>query len=208
MCRGFLLVASVLIASTLIAAEPDKDGWVTIFDGKSLDGWEANENKEGFKVEDGAIVVSGPRNHLFYTGDKEPFVNFELELDVMTKPGANSGVYFHTQFQKEGWPKYGYEAQVNMTQGDPVKTGSIYGTVKILEAPAKDNEWFKYRIKVDGKKITTSVNDKVLVEYEEPEGKQPGSDFTRVLDKGTFALQAHDPQSVVLYRNIRVKRLK
>ena len=50
------------------------------------------------------------------------------------------------------------------------------------------------------------VNSDVL-EYNEPPGVQAGKDFTRTLDEGTFALQAHDPGSTVRYKNIRVKRL-
>jgi hypothetical protein len=120
----------------------------------------------------------------------------------MTKPGSNSGIYFHSQ-PEDSWPSMGHEAQVNNTQTDPVKTGSLYAVVKVYEAPAKDNEWFTEEVIVKGKNIVIKVNGKLIVDYTEPEGVTA----TRRLSKGKFALQAHDPDSVVSYRNIRVKPL-
>ncbi len=182
-------------------------GWVQLWDGKTFKGWKANENRDSWKIEDGVLVCHGPRSHLFYVGDQAPFKNFELRVDVKTTPGSNSGIYFHTRYQDQGWPKYGYEAQVNNSHRDPKRTGSLYGVVNVLKAPAKDNEWFTETIIVRGRRIIIKVNDKVVVDYTEPKGKQAGKDFTRKLDQGTFALQAHDPDSVVYYKNIRVKKL-
>lgn len=104
--------------------------------------------------------------------------------------------------------KSSFEAQVNNTfEKDPQKTGSLYGVVKVLEAPARDDEWFTETVIVNGNRIVIKVNDKVVVDYTEPADKKPGEDFTRKLDEGTFALQAHDPGSTVYFKNIRVKRL-
>jgi hypothetical protein len=185
----------------------DDDGWVTIFDGKTFDGWKINETPESWKIEDGCIVANGTRSHIFYVGDEEPFVNFEFKADVMTRPGSNSGIYFHTRYQDEGWPKYGFESQVNISQGDYIKTGSLYQVVNVHYQPAKDNEFWTQHIIVQGKHVIVKINDKVVVDYTEPNGAQPGNDFTRVLDKGTFAFQAHDPGSTAYFKNIKVKRL-
>ena len=202
-------VTTVLFVILAVAgqARAGEEGFKSLFDGKSLKGWKASENKQSWSVQDGAIVCYGPRSHLFYVGDEEPFVNFIFKADVMTTPGSNSGIYFHTRYQPDGWPRFGYEAQVNNTHRDPKRTGSLYGVVNVTEAPAKDNEWFEYTIKVNGRRIVIQVNGKTLVDYTEPADKKRGSDFARVLDKGTFALQAHDPRSKVYFKNIRVKRL-
>lgn len=185
------------------------DGWVDLFDGKTMDGWKkAAENENSWRLEDGLLVSNGPRCHLFYVGDPEPFVDFELEVVVMTRPNSNSGVYFHTRYQEKGWPKYGFEMQVNNSFGDPQRTAGLYGVVKIFDAPAKDNEWFTILLRVEGKRVTVAVDGKQIVDYTEPADAKAGKDFTRVLDKGTFALQAHDPGSTVLYKSIRVRRLK
>lgn len=198
----FALAGCVLACSALVA--DDKDGWVTIFGGKSLDGWKINESPESWKLEDGKIVVNGKRSHLFYMGEEKPFVNFEFKAEVMTKENSNSGIFIHTQYQESDWPKLGYECQVNNSYNkDPQKTGGLYNTVKVLEPPAKDNEWFTYHIAVNGKRVVIKINDKTVVDYEEPADVKG----TIKLGSGTFALQAHDPGSTVYYRNIRVKRL-
>ena len=134
-------------------------------------------------------------------------MNFEFMAEVMTAPKANSGIYIHTKYQETGWPHAGYEVQVNNTHGDPKKTAGLYDVVNVLSAPAEDNKWFTMHIIVNGKQIVVKVDGETVVDYTEPPNKKPGNPFTRVLSAGTFALQAHDPGSVVRYRNIRVKRL-
>lgn len=201
-----LAILSLAVCSTTTAAE--KDGWKKLTDGKTFNGWKINENKDSWSIQDGAFVAKGDRSHLFYVGEDKPFKNFELELEVMTKPQANGGVYFHTKYQETGWPKYGFEAQVNATQRDPKKTGSLYAVKNVMNvAPHKDDEWFTYNIKVVDKTVTLKVNGKTTVEYTEPADAKAGKDFTRVFGKGTFALQAHDPGSTVYFKNIKVKRL-
>jgi hypothetical protein len=185
-----------------------ESGFKTIFDGKTFNGWKmAEENQTAWSIEDGAIKAHGSRSHLYYVGDEKPFVNFELKLDALTEPGSNGGIYFHTQYQPTNWPKHGFEVQVNQTHTDWKKTGSLYDVVNVKEQLAKDNEWYSYHIIVKGKHVTIKVNDKVAVDWEQPAEHQAGANFTRILDKGTFALQAHDPKSIVRFTNIRVKRL-
>ncbi len=192
------------------ATQPARQDWQSLFDGKTLDGWRASEKPGSFNVRDGAIVVRGPRSHLFYVGEvgRHDFRNFELQLDVMTKPGANSGVYFHTAWQDEGWPAKGYEVQVNNSQSDTKRTGGLYAVKDNYQAPVKDNVWFTLRIRVEGDRISTFVDDKPIVDYTQPKQPERPADMSgRVLSSGTFALQAHDPDSEVHYRNIKVRML-
>src|SRR5688572_23711281 len=94
-------------------------GWVSLFDGKSLKDWKVGENAATFSVENGAIKVNGPVAHLFYDGtyQEHNFKNFEFKADVMTLPGSNAGLYFHTNYQESGWPNKGFEVQVNNSHG-------------------------------------------------------------------------------------------
>jgi hypothetical protein len=204
---GCVLV--LVISSVVGAAEPGADGWISLFDGETLNGWKASEHPEQWKVEDGKIVASGPRSHLFYIGDDPAhpaeFENFDFKADVMTTKGSNSGIYFHTRFQDSGWPQIGFEAQVNNSHGDIVRTGSIYHIVKNYVPPAKDNEWFTEEIRVSGKNIKTLVNGKIICDYTEPPGVTGPMEK---VDKGTFALQAHDPRSTTYYKNIFVRPKK
>jgi len=203
-----------LPAASLIAADktPDADGFVAIFDGTSLDGWKkSTEHDEAIQLKDGAIIANGERCHLFYVGDEQPFKNFDFKCEVMTKKSSNGGIYFHTKYQDTNWPAQGHECQVNNTfERDPQKTGGVYKVAKVTEAPAKDDEWFKYEIVVQGNHVVIKINDKVTADYtENPEelAKDRSIEPGRRVGEGTFALQAHDPGSTVMYRNIRVKRL-
>lgn len=209
--KAFHLLACLAFAfvfgfSEAVRAE-DGD-WQNLFDGKSMQGWKVNENPESWKVEEGALVCHGQRSHLFYVGSDKPFKNFHFSAEVKTTPGSNSGIYFHTRYQDLGWPKYGYECQVNITQSDPKKSGGIYATLDVAKPPAKDNEWYTQEIIVEGRHVITKINGEVTADYMEPEGKKAFSaDFERRLGEGTFALQAHDPDSKVYFRNLKVKRL-
>ena len=187
------------------------DGWIPLFDGKSLNGWKVGENAETFRVDSGMIIVNGKTAHLFYDGNVQQhvFKNFEFKADVMTMPGSNSGIYFHTQFQQRSWPSKGYEVQVNNSHTDWRRTGSLYGISDVKEVYVKDNEWYTEYIKVQGKRVTIKINDRVVVDYTEPENvlQERGRDSGRVLSSGTFALQGHDPNSKVYFKNILVKPL-
>jgi hypothetical protein len=182
----------------------DGSEWISIWDGESFDGWRASENPESFQIEEGKIVVDGPRAHLFYEGPvgDADFEDFEFRAEVYTYPDANSGIFFHTQYQEEGWPAHGYEAQVNATHSDPRKTGSLYGVNDVMnDAPHEDGEWFTYYISVTGKDITFKVNDETVMEFAEPDDREG----TIRLSRGTIALQAHDPDSRIYYRNLELR---
>jgi len=212
MKRTFLSTLALSCALTFVAAADkdaaSEDGFVKIMDGKTFNGWKiAEEKANSWKIEDGAFVAKGDRSHLFYMGDEKPFKDFELKVEVMTEPGSNGGIYFHTKWQESGWPKAGFECQVNVTHSDWKKTGSLYDIANLGVTPAKDNEWWTQHITVKGNQVTVRINDKIVLQYNEPAGAQPGKDFLRKISEGTFALQAHDPKSVVRFRNIRVKRL-
>lgn len=210
-----LLFAGLMGAITTDVQAQEKTSekaWISLFDGESLDGWRASENKETFSVEDGHIVADGPRSHLFYNGPvaDHDFEDFELKADVMTTPGSNSGIYFHTEYQEEGWPSKGYEAQINNTyEADDRKTGSLYAVDDVHEAPAEDNEWFTMYVRVDGDNIVIKVDGETLVDYTESENPDRPEEMSgRVLSSGTIALQGHDPDSVVHFKNIRVRPLE
>lgn len=189
--------------------------WIELFNGKDLSGWQANESPETFKVVDGVLVANGLRSHLFYIGNEdEPavFKNFELTFDVMTHHLANSGIYFHTAHQQEGWLTTGYELQVNSSHRgaggykEVKKGGSLYGIRNLYKAITKDSVWHQFHLLVDGKRIQIKIDDQLVVDYIEP-STPPSEKNTNVLSSGTFALQGHDPESTVYFKNMRVKRL-
>jgi len=187
----------------------DESGFVSLWDGQTFDGWKINESPESWKIENGEIIAHGKRSHLFYEGDLAPFRNFELRVDVKAEPHSNSGIYFHTKFQKEGWPDQGFETQVNNTfSRDPRKTGSLYAVADQLVQMIPDNTWWTQDITVQGKHVVIQVDGKVAMDYTEPDDFQPDPKAPeRRFSSGTFALQAHDPESIVHFKNLRVRKL-
>ncbi len=212
----FLILAFAIF---LINCEPQlqQNGeWIPLFDGNTLNGWTASENQETWRVVDTVLVCEGQRSHLFYTGDVNDgrFKNFEFKADVMTREQANSGIYIHTAYQEEGWPDKGYEIQINNSfVGNPdnpelKKTAGLYGIRNKYLSVVDDNKWFTMHIIVKGKRIRVKVNDQLVTDYTEPENPYRTETMEqRLIDRGTFALQGHDPGSVVYFKNIMVKPL-
>lgn len=185
-----------------------------MFDGTSLAGWKAAEHPASFQVIDGEIICEGPRAHLFYVGPLENgrFKNFELEVEVLTRPGANSGIYFHTAYQESGWPESGFEIQINNSHHgagsyrEHKKTGSLYGIRNIYKALVPDNKWFAIQVAVRANRVIIHLDGSKVVDYLEPATALNRAGEPR-LSQGTFALQAHDPDSHVRFRHLRVRRL-
>ena len=188
------------------AGQVDAEGFTVIFDG-SWTNWRVNENPKAWSIVNGAFRANGNRSHCFYIGPLAPFKDFELKAEVLTEPGSNGGIYIHTKFQDSDWPWGGYETQVNQTHADWRKSGSVYSVQDVKDVPVKDNQWYTHHVIVKGNNIKVYLDGKLVNDFTEEPGRQAGKDFERKLNSGTFALQAHDPKSVVLYKNIRVKKL-
>jgi len=205
-----LVAVAVCFLSFSSHKKINQDGWISLFDGKSLKDWKVGKNASTFSVDSGMIIVNGPTAHLFYVGDvkNHNFKNFEFKAKVMTTPGSNSGIYFHSIYQDSSWPKRGYEVQVNNSHSDWRRTGSLYGVQDVKEVYVKDYEWYTEYIKVEGKHVIVKINDRQVVDYTEPESVSRDTDESgRVISSGTFALQGHDPKSKVYFKDIMVKPL-
>lgn len=207
----FFAAALILVACSSTNKIKQSNDWISLFDGKTLNGWKAGESPETFSIEDGAIKVFGVRSHLYYDGPvmNHDFTNFEFKALVMTKENSNSGIYFHTIFQDEGFPDKGFEVQVNNSHSDWKRTGGLYDIKDTKEVYVKDNVWYTEYIRVEGKHVVVKINDVVVTDWTQPEGFTPPKGHPgRYIDKGTFALQGHDPNSTVFYKDIMVKPLK
>jgi len=201
----------VYYKNIMVRPLPDDDGWISLFNGRNLDGWKASENQGTFTVKDGELIVHGARSHLFYAGpvNRATFKDFEFTADVKTTRGSNSGIYFHTAYQETDWPRKGFECQVNTSHSDIKKTGGLYA-VKDVErnAPSKDDQWFNYYIKVEGKHVIIKIDGETTTDWTQPGDWTPPQDMPgREIDRGTFAIQGHDPKSLVYFKNIKVRPL-
>jgi len=239
--KFLLTTASLLLLATgSFAAETPQpeEGFVSLFDGKTLDGWKVGENADVFKVHDGMIVMECPATnhrmaHLFYVGEvsHHDFKNFDLRVDVMTFPKANSGIFFHTKYQDADGPKFGIECQIDNSHKDWRRTGSLYGIrniswgpetppknnkedVTILpKPPVTDNVWYTQEVVYRDGLVTVKLDGKTMFDYRIPDADVEHT-FRRNktwLPRGTFALQGHPPMpghiSKACFKNIRVKVL-
>jgi hypothetical protein len=205
-----------------------EEGWVQLFNGKDLTGWKIHprpspdiaavipQEKEGkvvgyqgrlkdgtvvplWRVEDGLLIGSGPASHLF--SERGDYRDFRYRVEAMVNDGGNSGQYFRTEFGPR-FPK-GYEAQINATHRDRIRTGSLFfpRIPEVLvrdQAPHKPGEWFMQEVTARGNHLVVAVNGKKTVDW-----KDPQSTYAR----GYFALQGHDPGTVVKFRKIEVLEL-
>jgi len=208
-----ILVSLVAMLAGAEAVRGDTpDGWIALFDGRSLDGWRAAENPDAWSVRDGCLVARGKRSHLFYTGSvgAHDFSNFELEIEAMTAAGADSGVFFHTEYQARRRPTSGYEVQIrNGDRGggarrNPIRTGSLVGVRNIAKSFVKDGKWFRMKLRVVGPRVRIHVDGNLVVDYIST--NRPG-EADRRRPHGTIALQAHDAKSAVRFRRVRVRLL-
>jgi hypothetical protein len=181
-------------AAVVLSARHKADDWIPMFDGSTLDGWKANEHPESWTVKNGAITGDGPASHLFWM--KEKCVNCEFKAEVKINHGGNSGMYFRTAFGP-GFPR-GYEAQVDNTHTDPVRTGSLYNFVKVFEQLIPDDTWWTQHIIVEGNHIQIFVNDKKTVDF---------TDEKNTFTDGLLALQQHNAGSVVEFKNLMIRHL-
>ena len=207
-------------SNTLTAAEKAA-GWQALFDGRTLAGWKASENPESFTVRDGMIIAQGrgaaieaqaphPKCHLFYMGPDghASFTDFEFAADVKCEPKANSGIYFHSEFLPDAWPQKGFEIQIDNDPTHAKKSGSLYGVADITESPSRDNEWFHVHLTVRGKRRGDQDrrSNRGRLDRARRICRPPPSLVQRgKLAHGTFALQGHDAESTVYFRNLRSK---
>jgi hypothetical protein len=198
----FSALACVLTVVSVASAQDEK--WVSLFDGKSLEGWERVGNEKSvWEVKDGSLSGSGPASMLVNTTG--PYKNFRYRAEIKISDGGNSGLYFRTT-RKPGFTD-GYEAQIDSTHKDPIRTGSLYGMCHVYDQLVKPDTWFKYEIEVrddvwrnrELTRIKIKVNDKELYEF---------MDFDKTFKSGHFAFQHHDPESIVHIRKVEVLPLK
>ena len=181
--------------------------FTSLFDGKTLSGWGPNygtepgkefkDTAEWFVDADGAVTSKGRHGHLFSPKEYE---NFHYRAEVKVGENGNSGMYFRAS-RGQKWPA-GFEAQVNTSHGDTVRTGSLYHIRKEHRQLVPNDTWFTQEIIANGPHVVIKVNGLTTADEWVPEGR-PNEGFK----KGHFAFQFHDPGCKVWYRNVEVREL-
>ncbi len=210
--RLVLATFLLMLAAVPITAEEKpqlEEGFVSHFDGKSLDGWEGN--RDVFELREGAIVGGSlkedvVRNEFLTT--KSEYGDFELRLQFKLLGGerANAGIQIRSQRIPDHHEMIGYQADMGNGWWGCLYDESRRRTIlagpekKDRDKVVKQNEWNDYRILCEGRRIRLWINDKPTVDYTEPDKAIP--------QKGLIGLQIHGGKpSEAWYRNVRIKKL-
>ncbi|MDX1948327.1 MAG: DUF1080 domain-containing protein [Pirellulaceae bacterium] len=214
MLRWLPLSAALLLALAPFAIGAEEDGFTSLFDGKTLNGWQGG--KDGYEVVEGAIVCKPKGGGNLYT-DKE-YADFHLKFEFKLTPGANNGIGIRTPLT--GDPAYvGMEIQVLDDSSERYKNikdyqhhGSIYGVAAAKTGFQKPvGEWNREEIIVKGKQVTVILNGETIVDVDIAKAstpktidgnKHPGLERT----SGYIGFCGHGAH--VEYRNLRIKELK
>jgi Domain of Unknown Function (DUF1080) len=189
-----IAIALVLAGSTGFESWPvsaQGDGWTTLFDGKTLKGWNLMGNAN-WEVVDGVVQATSGNGNLVSTasyGDVQIVVEFWADDD------ANSGVFFRCTDLKTINAKTAYEAQIFDKRPDPeFRTGALTFIAKPAATINTGGKWNTYDITARGSRLTVTLNGTQMVDVQDTK-------FAR----GPIALQR--TAGVVKFRNVRVRTL-
>lgn len=209
------LIVSVSLCPTPVGGE--ENGWRSLFDGKTLEGWEQRNGTASYRIEEGVIVGrtnEGSPNSFLCT--KELFGDFELEFDVKVANELNSGVQIRSNSRDGNGRVNGPQVEIEASGGSGSEAGYIYGeaTDRGWLTPEselkphkhfKDGEWNSYRVVARGSGIQTWINGVQIADLQDEEA-------FKTHPKGFIGLQVHgigrgQGPFEVAWRNIRIREL-
>ncbi len=182
--------------STLELATLDEkelaDGWISLFDGQSLYGWQPH-GEANWSVEDKSIVVSSGEKSLLCTTTQ--FDNYVLRVDFRADPKTNSGLFLRTE-QEVGPDDVTTKCyELNIAPPDnPFPTGSLVKRKK-AEGEFKSDDWQTFEVTVDDADVIVKLGGETILEYHDP----------KPIGRGLIGLQHNEGK--VAFRNIKLKPL-
>lgn len=215
MKRTFFLASSLFLLFLNCAANPEP-GFVSIFDGKSLNGWTLiGKTGEGYLVQDGKIVCPpGGGGNLFY--DKE-FSDFVLRFEFKLFEGSNNGLAIRSPMQARNIHYEGMELQILDNNAERYKEiepwqvhGSLYHVFPAKRGSLKKTgEWNQEEVTVQGSHIKVVLNGDTILDVNLDDVTDPEllAKHTGLKRKsGYIGFLGHDEP--IEFRNIRIKNLK
>ncbi|NQV27082.1 MAG: DUF1080 domain-containing protein [Rhodopirellula sp.] len=212
LCLG---AVSLVVNGNVVAVDGKPEpGFVSLFDGKTLDGWEGNLKM--FRVEDGAIIAGTqkeriPNNEFLCT--KKTYGNFELRLQAKLEgKGDNAGIQFRSKRIPNHHEVIGFQADIGVMKGDQLIWGALYdesrrrrflmtGDQTELKKAVRPDDWNDFVVRCEGPHIQIRVNGYLAVDYVEKDAD--------IADSGIIGVQIHSGEPAeASYRNIRIKELK
>ncbi|HID74640.1 MAG TPA: DUF1080 domain-containing protein [Planctomycetaceae bacterium] len=208
-CLLIAVVTCVVAITTSVSGAAEKGQWRSLFDGKTLNGWEKHGGRAKYWVEDGAIVgQSVPNSPNTFLCTKERFRDFELVFEVKVDNQLNSGVQIRSNI-KENDRVYGPQVEI---EASPGQAGYIYGEAtgrgwlskkRDTHSALKNGQWNRYRVLARGPNIKTWINDTPIADLTDEEASR----------EGFIGLQVHgvgkrEEPLYVRWRNIKIRPLK
>jgi len=146
------------------------DGWISLFDGQTLYGWQHHQTQGDWKVKDGVIVVTTAPKELLCTTTK--FGDYQLRVEYRSPAATNSGVFLRTGLEPQDAAKDCYE--LNIAPADnPFPTGSLVGRKKTT-ASIKAGGWQTFDVTVQGGQISVSHDGGEVLQYTDPSPLEAG----------------------------------
>ncbi len=212
----FLALLSPML---LLPADPGligapSPGWATLFDGTSLDGWQAYGSRKSWSVQEGRIVAQGAPSLLLFTGPdrKASYTDFEFLAEVLLENDAAAAILFHTSGKGKSPQASGYAVSLKNSPFHPDRdratSGSLAAVRQVYKCAVRDGEWFAVRIRVASHRIRIFLNELPVVDYAEPADPPRTAAYAgRRLSGGTFALQRQTAAGRTLFRKVQVRPL-
>lgn len=228
MKRRFVIALAIAVSAAIGTAQAaDEEGFVSMFNGKDLAGWEGKPG--GWWVEDGAITSQSTEakpcvkhHYLYWTGGEPADFVLRLKYKIV---GGNSGVQFRSQ-RRPNYDTWGYQADIEAgqrwtgclfqhTRGGVVMRGKRavisedgqrdeeeFAPAAELQKKIKPNDWNDYEIVADGSKVVLRINGELMCEVDDRDAKL-------ACREGIIALQMHPgPPMKVQFKDLRIKVLK
>ena len=183
--------------------KPDADGWINLFDGKTLNGWSTlQHDNAGWSVKDNAIHCSGINGT--WLRSKETYDAFVLQLECKIITNGNSGVFLWSSLDARS-SRFGMEVQIMGRHHDRPETKDTTGAIYDVLAPRQDaslppGEWNRIEISCRPSRVVIKVNNEVVQDFNPDEVTK----LEHRLRRGYIGLQDHGDE--VWFRKIRIRK--
>ncbi len=202
------LILTVALGSLGLPGPAAADEWVSLIKDDALRDWQAGGGEQSFSAKGGTLTVDGPGQIMYLPGGKPlDMKSFELRAEVQTRPGGRAGLAFHLSGQ-DPRGSGGIEVRLDNTYGRPgpgqnvLKTGSLVWLRPVVKSVVPDDRWFTVHVTVQGRRVQVRVDNRLVVDYVEPEDPSVGPRLRR----GTVAIRGHGG-GAVLIRKLEAKPL-
>ncbi len=195
-----LMLLSLPLAGQTLYPEEEKEGFISLFNGKNFDGWDIIGDKDAWQVKDGLIVCNGKGSGWLKT--KWEFDDFIFRFEWRIKRGGNSGFFFRALPVADPWVN-GFEVQILDDGGQIGLTncGAIYGLAAPKTNPVKSGEWNSYEIRAIGERVQVYFNDSLVHDLD----LSANPEMAKRPKRGYIGLQNHG--DYVEFRNLRIKEV-